>query len=193
MNNIEAFFDNIASKWDDMECHSDEEKIRLLKEIGIKEGELVIDVACGTGVITDLIHDFSKSDVFGIDISHNMIEKAKVKYKDKTYAHFYHRDLLTLDETNTYDIAVIYNAYPHFLDPKALSKKLYSILKENGKFAIIHSLSREELTLHHKGRADSVSRVLNPIEEEAKYFLDLFNVIKAKEDDHSITLICQKK
>ena len=79
VNAIEQFFDEQAKTWDDIECHTDEEKKNLLNQLNLKENDKVIDIACGTGVITRLIHQYTKSNVLGIDISNNMILKAKDK------------------------------------------------------------------------------------------------------------------
>ncbi len=193
VNPIEQFFDEQAKTWDDIECHTDEEKKNLLNQLNLKENDKVIDIACGTGVITRLIHEYTKSNVLGIDISNNMILKAKEKYSSESWAEFIHIDLMDLDEGNKFDCAIIYNAYPHFPSPEGLSKKLSKILNPNGKFAILHSLSRHQLSIHHAKRAKNVSRELKPIVEEAKYFENEFNILKAYEDDHSIVILGQLK
>lgn len=188
-NEVETFFDSIASSWDEKECHTTSEKRYLLDLINLKEGDEVLDIACGTGVISELIHEYTNSNVFGIDISKNMIEIAQKKYKDKKWASFKHVDLMELDEEKKYDVAIIYNAYPHFLSPEALSNKLAKILKKNGKFAIIHSLSRYELSAHHSGSASKVSRDLNSPELESNFFKNNFNIIVCNEEEHTFELI----
>lgn len=192
-NQVETFFDNLAYSWDQMENCPKEIKLSLLSELGIQPGDKVLDVACGTGVVTGHIHSFSNAPVLGIDISANMIECAKDKFKGVDWASFIHQDLLMWDTDEKFDKVVIYNAYPHFLDPKSLSKKLASILKPNGKVAILHSLSREQLTAHHSGRAEAVSRVLLEPSRETEFFKGEFNALTAKENDCSIVIILEKK
>ena len=192
-NPVEQFFDSVASSWDERECHSRQEKLRLLCACNLNIGDKVIDIACGTGVITSLIHELTESDVLGVDISKNMIDIAKEKYKELKYASFKHIDVMDLDEDNKFDYAIIYNAYPHFSQPRKLSSKLSKILNPNGHFAILHSLSRQELSLHHQGKASNVSRDLDEIVKEAKYFENEFIIEKAYEDDHSIILIGKLK
>ena len=82
MNEIENYFDQQASSWDKNEKHTEEEKIALLNKLNLKVGDIVLDIACGTGVISGLIHNITKSDVLGIDISQNMINIAQEKYKN---------------------------------------------------------------------------------------------------------------
>ena len=191
-NIVEEFFDFVAPKWDEMESHSIDEKKYLLNKVNINEGDKVLDVACGTGVITGLIHSYSNTNVVGIDISNNMINIAKEKYKNDSWASFYHNDFLDFDETNKYDVAIIYNAFPHFLNSELVVNKLTKILNKNGKFAILHSLSRSELEKHHE-HCTNVSRVLqNPI-VEAKLFEKDFDILEASETEHTFVLIGRLK
>ncbi len=191
MNDIENFFDDVASSWDERENCPSETKLSLLNETGIKKGDLVLDVACGTGVVTGLIHSLTDNKVIGIDLSSKMIELAKRKYASSDWAEFMHLDLFDLNEVNKFDAIIIYNAYPHFMDPERLANKCHKLLKEGGTLAILHSLSRKELDSHHSGRAKPISRSLGEPENEAAYFSN-FESVKAKEDDKSFVLVLKK-
>ncbi len=193
MKAVESFFDNLAPSWDACEGCLEETKRELLSRIKIKEGDRVIDLACGTGVVTDLIHELSHEDVLGIDISSEMLKIARKKYRGRSYAHFVHADFMEMDMKEAYDYVVIYNAYPHFMDPKALSKKLASSLKEGGRFAIVHSLSRKELSRHHSGKVHPLSRDLLPPNEEAIYFKDEFEIELSEEGERHYLLLGRKK
>ena len=165
MNEIENYFDQQASSWDKNEKHTEEEKIALLNKLNLKVGDIVLDIACGTGVISGLIHNITKSDVLGIDISQNMINIAQEKYKNEKWA----------------------------LDVEALANKLSSVLKKGGHFAIIHSLSRAQLDKIHSQKANHVSRTLSSPKEESEYFNKLFKIENAYEDDHSYLIIGKKR
>lgn len=192
MNEIENYFDQQASSWDKNEKHTEEEKIALLNKLNLNVGDIVLDIACGTGVISGLIHNITKSDVLGIDISQNMINIAQEKYKNEKWAYFKKEDFLSFNE-NRFDYAIIYNAYPHFLDVEALANKLSSVLKKGGHFTIIHSLSRAQLDKIHSQKASHVSRTLSSPKEESKYFNKLFKIENAYEDDHSYLIIGKKR
>lgn len=189
---IEMFFDELAPRWDDMEIKEDKDIIPLLEEVGIKEGDKVLDVGCGTGRITSLLHSFSNAEVVAIDISSKMIEIAKDKYKDKEYARFFAGDFLTYSFKEKFDVIVIYNAFPHFIDKETLKKKLYENLNDGGRFAIIHSLSRRELCDVHNNLNTKTTRKLLSPEDESGFFADMFDIIKAKEDDSSYLIIGRK-
>lgn len=193
MNNIELFFDKCAKTWDELDKHTYAEKYSLLKHINLKKNDLVLDVACGTGTITPIIHDFTNENVDAIDLSNEMIKIAKTKFKDNQFLNFIHGDLYCLSSINKYDAIIIYNAFPHFLDIEKLINKTYSLLKENGKLAILHSLSRKQLSLHHSGKEVSkISRDLLDPTSEGKRFKPKFSIEEAYEDDNSFILILNK-
>lgn len=189
---IEIFFDKLAPRWDAMEIKKDEDILPLLEEIGIKQGDKILDVGCGTGRITSLLHSFSEGSITAIDISSKMIDIAKEKYKEEEYATFIVGDFLNYSFQEKFDIIVIYNAYPHFLDKNALKEKLYENLNVGGKFAIVHSLSRHELGKVHTNLDMETTRKLSSPEEEGAFFSDLFQIVKTKEDDSSYIIIGKK-
>ncbi|MBO4535204.1 MAG: class I SAM-dependent methyltransferase, partial [Clostridia bacterium] len=168
--------------WDQGETCSDSRKRALLAGLGIRQGDRVLDVACGTGVVTALLHELTQSPVVGVDISPKMIEIARGKYADRPWASFHEGDFVEMDVGQGFDFVLIYNAYPHFEDPRALSAKIAEVLKPSGRFAILHSLSRAQLDMHHAHCMD-VSRRLLPPKEEAKYFEREFCVEQASEGD----------
>lgn len=190
---IKQFFDNLAPKWDSLEIIKDEHIIDLFKQIGINKSDKILDAGCGTGRVTYLLHSFSEADVVGIDISSNMIEIAKEKYKNDSYANFICDDFMTCHFENKFDLIVIYNAFPHFLDVNKLSLAMEDNLNEDGKFAIVHSLGRTTLQDVHSTVNTSLTRRLNDPSAEAKAFENEFNILLAKEDDNSFLIVGQKR
>ena len=84
-----------------------------------------IDLGCGTGKLLSLLSDrFAECD--GIDISENMIKKAKDKTKDQKNINVFLDDMVTFRSTKKYDVATA------FFD------------------TVNHILSEEELTFHLK-------------------------------------------
>ena len=194
MSNLEIkeFFDNLAPSWDKKQNDTEEGLKSFLSILNIKKGEAILDVGCGTGKISGILYQLSSKDVIGIDISKNMIDIAKEKYKDNPHVKFINEDF-TLSNYSSYDHIVIFNAYPHFLDVDLLSEVLYNSLKEGGRVSIVHNLSRQQLDSHHSGeQVKIVSRFLLPVKQEANQFSSKFKILKAEEDDKHYFIQLQK-
>ena len=146
----------------------------------------------GKGVITPLLQQRSQKRVIAVDLSQNMINGAKELYNDDSKYEFICKDFLDGDYVNRFDYIVIFNAYPHFLDVERLANTVYKALKANGHFAIIHSLSKEELNTHHKQHAMGVSRPLESADKEAKKFSSQFIVEKTIDDQDKYLIILKK-
>ena len=190
---VEKYFDNLASDWDSFQDCPEDVKRALLKSSGIFRGARVLDVACGTGAITKILHDLTGEKVKGVDLSGEMIKVAQHKFEGCDWAEFEHVDFLDIDESEKFEDIVIYNAYPHFLDVDALCRKAHAVLREGGKLVIAHSISREMLNSHHKQHADHVSRPLGSPLDEAKHFAKYFDVQIAEESDKHYLLVLTRK
>lgn len=93
-----------------------------------KEGEVILDVGCGDGELTQKIQEKGCS-VIGIDSSPSMIETAK-----KRGIESYVIDGHNIPYQNQFD-AVFSNAALHWLtQPDKVIEGVYSALKENGRF-----------------------------------------------------------
>lgn len=185
MNNVEKYFDQVASNWDKHEILPLKIKEDLIELLKIKEGDDVLDVACGTGVITNILFNKSKKQVTAIDISKNMIDIAKDKYHDNiNNFNFISGDLLTYNFDKKFDYVVIYNAYPHFLDVEKLIIKINDILNANGHFAILHSMSLNTLNAHHKHVDKSLYREIESLKDEAKKFEKYFQIENIYEGEY---------
>lgn len=190
---MSEFFDCLSENWDENELSSKDERRKFLSFLDIKEGEKVLDLACGTGVITSLLQEKSKCEVVGLDISPKMIEKAKEKERNNPYIHYYVGDFITYDLNEKFDHIVVFNAYPHFLDREVFKNKVLKLLNKDGKLEIIHNISRKEIENHHKGGANPYSRGLLAPLDEAQLYLPEMKVLLAEEDNHSYKLVLQLK
>ncbi len=190
---IARFFDNLAENWDGCEIETEEEKRALLKRAGLKKSFRVLDVACGTGAVTRVIHDITEKPVVAVDISKKMIEIARKKFSGEPWATFINADFTELETDERFDFIVIYNAYPHFSCVERLSEKAYSLLTEGGSLAIIHSASHVQINAHHGGTATAVSRNLSTPAEEAAKFKKLFSPTYLEETDASFILTLKKR
>jgi len=189
---VQTFFDALASSWDER-AEDDLTFVRgLFERIPIEKGNRVLDCACGTGVVTGLLAELSGERVEAIDISPKMIEVAQAKYQNDPRVNFRCVDFLSLGDER-YDRIVIYNAYPHFLNPSALCDALYDHLNPGGRFAIVHSLGRARLRAHHAGEAQHISRDLASPNEEWEIFNNNFTRVAAEESESHYLLVGERR
>jgi len=169
---VAEFFDRCASWWDDDMIRNEEIIAAILNNGGIREGVDVLDVACGTGV---LFPDYLKrgvSSVTGIDISPEMAKRAAAKFPEVKVIC---GDVEQVEFDRQFDCVMVYNAFPHFPDPKKLVATLAGLVKPGGKLSVAHGMSRAALTDHHK-RASTVSIDLIHEKELAAIFSKWFDV-----------------
>lgn len=192
-NIIKNYFNKVSETWDSISEEDDSKISWLLDEIMIKKGDAILDVGCGTGIISKRLYDRSKRMVTAIDISDNMIKIAKSKLNDDSIVHFECRDFYDHMDTS-FDLIVVFDAYPHFLDCDKFKKSALEKLNPDGRIAIIHDLGRQQLKDCHKGKdVCLISRELSDPITEGKLFEDEFNILKAKEGEDFYILLAQKK
>ena len=162
---IKAFFDALAPCWDENQKRKDEIINFILDKSDVSEGVRVLDVACGTGVLFGDYLSRGVSSVTGIDISGEMLKVAEKKFPDVK--------LICADAeeyvfTESYDVIMIYNAFPHFSDSDKLFSNLSKALKNAGRLTVAHGMSMKELEKCHSGSAIKVSLPLPENEALAK-------------------------
>ncbi len=170
------FFDRCAADWDGQMIKSDTIIEKILDHAEVGEGMTVLDVACGTGVMFEYYLRRGVSAVTGVDISPKMAKIAAGKYETEPKVQVICADVEEAVFPERFDRIVVYNAFPHFPDPKNLIKTLASLLKEDGRLTIAHGASREAIDGHHKGAASKISNGLMPADRLKKLFDPYFEV-----------------
>ena len=182
------FFDRLAPGWDAETVRNDDIISTILDNAAVTEGKVILDVACGTGV---LIPDYLKrkvASVTGIDISPKMAEIAKAKFPQPEVT------ILCGDVESTYfgkqfDCIVVYNAFPHFPDPERLIATLSGLLKPGGTLTVAHGMSREKIDAHHHGSAHHVSNGLMTAEDLASIFKESLTVTTMISNDRMYQVV----
>ena len=154
------FFDRCAPNWDAGMIKSDEIIGKILDNAEVSEGMDILDVACGTGVMFPYYLDRKVASVVGIDISPEMAKIAAGKFADQENVRVICGDVEDYDFGKKFDRIVVYNAFPHFPNPKRLIATLADLLKDGGRLTIAHGQSREAIDGHHHGSASKVSNGL---------------------------------
>ena len=173
---IIEFFDRCAPTWDAEMIKNDEIIGKILDNAEVQEGQHILDVACGTGVMFDYYLDRNVSSVTGIDISPEMAKIAQSKYADNPKVTVICGDVEEAVFSQKFDRIVVYNAFPHFPYPKRLIKRLAHLLKDEGRLTIAHGMSRAAIDNHHSGSASKVSNGLMAADQLKKLFDAHFDV-----------------
>lgn len=184
------FFDMCAPTWDAEMIKDDKIIDDILNRAKITDGTRVLDVACGTGVLFPY-YSARGADVTGIDISPEMVKIAQRNFPDiETIC----ADATEISFDEGFDSVMIYNAFPHFPDPREAIQALSRHLRPDGSLTVAHGMGRDMINRHHEGAASKVSRGLMKASELAeifKEFLDV-SVIVDEPDRYIVCGICKK-
>lgn len=166
------FFNKCAPYWDEWAVRKEDILVQLFDNANISAGIDVLDIACGTGF---LFPDYIKRNVHSvtaIDLSPEMVriatEKSKHLWNSNTANHTLYEqsvcpikiicgDAQTYQFDQSFDVAMIFNAFPHFMEPKKIIANTAKALKQGGRIAISHDMGRQELDHHHQKKASEIS------------------------------------
>ncbi|HLX52408.1 MAG TPA: methyltransferase domain-containing protein [Aquella sp.] len=125
----------------------------VLQLLEPKAGELILDLGCGTGALTNMIAN-AGAEVIGIDASQSMIDEAKRNYPN---IQFFCADGQNFDLGRTFD-AVFSNAALHWmLEPQKVIHSVNKALKPGGRFVF------------EMGGKGNVSNLLQAVDEGARH------------------------
>lgn len=121
---------------------------KLLDGSGIKAGDSVLDISCGTGLVTQPIAQEVGTDgsVTGIDISKGMIEKAQTRVQnDNQDINFRQMDAEKLDfDANSFDAAICSLGLMYFPCPEKALEQMYRVTKPGSNTSALVWGSRSE-------------------------------------------------
>lgn len=107
----------------------------LIKELGLPEKGEALDFGCGSGVLTDVIRQaLPNYQVYGMDLSHAAIAKAKERYKE---CHFYHSSDTSYNGKK-YDLLFTHHVLEHVYDIQKVAEEIEFYMKPSS--TMIHIL-----------------------------------------------------
>lgn len=144
-DNAIKFYESRAVHYDG--TWHDEFTNRFITQVKIEPGQQVLDLACGTGLLTFLEADAvgPSGHVVGIDVTPSMLDVAKFKQRKAgdQYSNitFLEGDVLHLQEVEslkgtTFDVITVASALVLFPDPKAAIEHWSQFLKPGGIIAL---------------------------------------------------------
>lgn len=154
---MRAFFDRNAAKWDSYEKPEIAPVIDgILDRIGLAPSDSILDVGCGTGI---LVPHFEKRGIRhfrGIDLSPEMVKEYLKKFpgRDAVAADYKEKGIYP---PGSFTKIIIFNAFPHFDRRELVFENSYNYLKPGGGLYIVHSMSRADLDRHHREAGEAVA------------------------------------
>lgn len=115
---------------------------RLLERANLQKGEKVLDISCGTGLVTFPVAEAVGLEGFvtGIDLSEGMIDKASSLADEEgiTNASFEHMDAEELDFSDAFfDAAINSLGLMYYPDPDKAIREMFRVVKPGGRAAAL--------------------------------------------------------
>lgn len=110
----------------------------LLSEVEPQSGEIVLDISCGTGLVTIPVAEIVQPGgmVTGADLSERMIEEARSRAENKGIENvtFKHMDAEALDlPDNAFDLVICSLGLMYFPNPNKALEEMHRVLKPGGR------------------------------------------------------------
>jgi ubiquinone/menaquinone biosynthesis C-methylase UbiE len=146
----QAFFDHAAATWDDMEAAGTRDRLaRLVRELGIRPGDTVLDVGCGTGLLFPLlaVATGGLSPVVALDLSAEMLRRAR----SRGFGFWcLHADAAQLPlKSRAFAWVICNGVFPHFVDKLGTLCELGRVMGASGRLVIFHANGRQAINAIH--------------------------------------------
>jgi ubiquinone/menaquinone biosynthesis C-methylase UbiE len=175
MSNRREFFNAAADTWD--ERFQNQELTNFLSQLvptfQLKQGQKVLDVGTGTGLLVPFLVEAvgSTGQVTAIDFAEKMVKVCKAKYANLPNVTVLVQQVEKLDlYSGTFDAVTCFGLFPHLENKKEALNQINRVLKPGGKLIIAHALSSMELDAHHRN-SSAVAHDVLPNEFEMKRLL----------------------
>jgi ubiquinone/menaquinone biosynthesis C-methylase UbiE len=168
---LQEYFNQLAPTWD-KELTPERLKClgNIVRELGIKPGYHVLDIGSGTGALLPfLIAELGdEGKIVALDFSAEMLVQAQAKNFPPIVG-LAQADVLAIPlADSSVDLAICNSAFPHFNDKVKALKEIARVLRNNGRLAICHTMSREMLNRFHQSIGGVVASDLLPDESQLR-------------------------
>jgi arsenite methyltransferase len=139
---------------------------QVLKALALREGERVLDIGSGPGLLTyDMAVSVSRNGrVCGIDMSEDMVTMSRKRCADQPWTEFQRADATKLPyPDDIFDAAVSTQVYEYVVDIPAALAELYRVVRPGGR-AVVMDNDYGSLVIHTENES-RMKRVLSAWDE----------------------------
>jgi 2-polyprenyl-3-methyl-5-hydroxy-6-metoxy-1,4-benzoquinol methylase len=135
-NKAEKFWDRTASNYDKEEKKDKKTYLQIIERTKsyLKSADIVLDLGCGTGLVSNEISEYVKK-IDAIDLSSKMIEIAKTKAEKRDIQNIEYSQATVFDDSlklASYDVILCFYIIHLLDDPQAVMRKIKELLKPDG-------------------------------------------------------------
>jgi ubiquinone/menaquinone biosynthesis C-methylase UbiE len=141
---------------------------RLFTLVPIREGDQVLDVGCGSGILVPYLLErvSGRGTVYELDYAERMIRVNQRIHGDRR-VRFIVADVADMPlEKETCDVVMCFACFPHIHDQKTALEAMAAVLKKNGFLAVAHLESSQALNHHHRKSGTPVMHDTLPKRQE---------------------------
>jgi ubiquinone/menaquinone biosynthesis C-methylase UbiE len=189
------FFDRLAETWDAYRGRDDQKLSRLIEMAGLRAGDRVLDIGCGTGVLIPFLKAAvgAEGSVVGLDFSANMIAQAQKKHGPVSGVSYAVADILEYRPDVLFTHITCLNFYPHIQDKRLFFNRMNTLLEGQGALTVMHDMSRAAVNaIHGQSRVVTEDR-LPPAADVAGLFVQNGFTVEAALDTNDFYFIQGRK
>ena len=147
MGSIVNYFDEMAPIWDNAVSHNKTFIREMIKLSDINEGDKILDVGSGTGVLIDYIREVNKyGEIYEVDLSQKMLNMARAKNYNDANIKYLKQDIENSEINDKFDVILLYNSLAYFKDKISLLERFArQNLYSGGRIVIFHNNGEEQI------------------------------------------------
>jgi ubiquinone/menaquinone biosynthesis C-methylase UbiE len=166
---LQEYFDQLAPTWDKQLTNERRQCLgNIVKELGVEPGCCVLDMGSGTGVLLPfLVAEMGdEGRIVALDLSAEMLVQGKAN-SSPPIVDFVQADGMAIPlADDSVDLALCNSVFPHFHDKVKALREIARVLRNGGRLAICHTMSRERINHLHQSIGGPVASDHLPDEYE---------------------------
>jgi ubiquinone/menaquinone biosynthesis C-methylase UbiE len=172
----QSFFNDVAETWDSR--FYTPKLIDFLEQIvptfRIKQGQKVLDVGTGTGVLISFLLKSvgSTGHITAVDYAQKMAVVCSVKFSQFSNVNVMVEEVENLSfPSQSFDAITCFGLFPHLENKKQALCEMNRVLRPRGRLIIAHALSSAEIASHHHNASSAVADDILPKEQSMRKLL----------------------